>query len=217
MPNERILVVDDQKNIRFTVAQALDPLGYDVRAAVNGDDALRQLEGGDPVDLLLLDLKMPGMSGLEVLEKAVARFPHIKTIIISAHGSVDNAVDAMKLGARDFLQKPFTPQELRQAIHDVLEEVDETQDFDSSMKAAKYRARERQFDEAIALVKQAISIDPQRPEAMNLLGELQETMGDTTDAVNTYRAAWSLDPTYERARTNLDRATGPSKQRPSLE
>ncbi|MGB3615849.1 MAG: response regulator [Elainellaceae cyanobacterium] len=216
MPNERILVVDDQKNIRFTVAQALDPLGYDVRAAVNGDDALRQLEGGDTVDLLLLDLKMPGMNGLEVLKKAIAQFPHVKAIIISAHGSVDNAVDAMKLGARDFLQKPFTPQELRQAVHDVLEEGDETEDVDGLLKAAKYRARERQFDEAIALAKQAISADPQRPEAMNLLGELQETMGNSADAVSSYRAAWSLDPTYERARTNLDRATGPSKDRPSL-
>ncbi|MEO0409336.1 MAG: response regulator [Cyanobacteria bacterium P01_A01_bin.135] len=214
MPNERILVVDDQKNIRFTVAQALDPLGYDVRAAVNGDDAFRQLEGGDPVDLLLLDLKMPGMSGMEVLAKAVEQYPQIKTIIISAHGSVDNAVEAMKLGARDFLQKPFTPQELRQAVQDVLEtEAEaEAEDFDSLLKAAQTRARERQFDEAVTLVKRAISLNPQRPEAMNLLGELQETMGDKQEAVNTYRTAWSLDPTYERARTNLDRAGGGSIQ-----
>ena len=71
MPKERILVVDDQKNIRLTVTQALKPLGYDVSAAVNGDDAFRQLEEGDRVDLLLLDLKMPGMSGMEVLKKAI--------------------------------------------------------------------------------------------------------------------------------------------------
>ena len=214
MPNERILVVDDQKNIRFTVAQALDPLGYDVRAAVNGDDAFRQLEGGDPVDLLLLDLKMPGMSGMEVLAKAVEKYPHIKTIIISAHGSVDNAVEAMKLGARDFLQKPFTPQELRQAVSNVLKapETEEAEDFDSLLQSAQACARERQFDEAMTLVKKAISLDPQRAEAMNLLGELQETMGNQQEAVNTYRTAWSLDPTYERARTNLDRAGGGSMQ-----
>ncbi|MDB9525088.1 response regulator [Oscillatoria sp. CS-180] len=216
MPNESILVIDDQKNIRLTVVQALNSLGYDVRSAVDGDDALRQLEQSDSIDLLLLDLKMPGMSGLEVLKKAVEHYPHIKTIIISAHGSVDNAVEAMKLGARDFLQKPFTPQELRQAVQEVLEDVEEAEDFEGLLKAAKSCVRDRQFDEAMRLVKQAIGIAPQRPEAMNLLGELQEITGHTQEAVMAYRAAWSLDPSYKRARENLDRAGSPSQGGPSL-
>ena len=117
--NTRILVADDEKSIRLTIKQALSTQGYDVNVAVDGSTALEKLEES-PVDLLLLDIQMPGMDGIEVLQRAMAQQPSLKVIMVSAHGSIDNAVDAMKLGAADYLQKPFTPSELRETVERVL-------------------------------------------------------------------------------------------------
>jgi DNA-binding NtrC family response regulator len=219
MPNARILIVDDEKNIRLTIAQSLDPLGYEVMTALNGEDALKQLQAQE-YDLILLDLRMPGMDGLEVLQRAVEMHPDIQIVILSAHGTVDNAVEAMKLGAVDFLQKPFTPQELRGIVHQVLEHdslnTQESSSYQGAMKIAKHCARKRQFDKAIAHAKQAIGCDPSRAEAFNLLGEFQEIEGDRIEALKNYRVATDLDPTYKPAQNNLTRATRSPKSRPPL-
>ena len=119
MPNANILVADDEKSIRLTIKQALSTQGHDIRVAVDGSTALEQLKKA-PADLLLLDIQMPGMDGIEVLQAAMEQQPSLKVIMVSAHGSIDNAVDAMKLGAVDYLQKPFTPTELRETVDRVL-------------------------------------------------------------------------------------------------
>ena len=220
MSKAKILVVDDEKNIRLTVTRALEALDYFVHNAFDGKDAMKQLEL-DSYDLLLVDLKMPGMNGMEFLEKAIAKYPDIRIIIISAHGTVENAVEAMKLGAVDFLQKPFTPKELRNIVYNVLERetVSQNQDseFDRAFELAKYHASKRQFDRAIASVKQAIGFDPSRPDAFVLLGKLQETLGEQSEALRNYRVAIDLDPTYQPAQDNLERATENSnKARPTF-
>ena len=164
---------------------------------------------------------MPGMNGMEFLEKAIAIYPDIRIIIISAHGTVDNAVEAMKLGAVDFLQKPFTPKELRNTVYNVLERETTSQntdsEFDKAFELAKYHASKRQFDRSIASIKQAIGFDPARLEAFVLLGKLQETIGEQKEALRNYRVAIEIDPTYQPAKDNLDRATENSnKARPSF-
>lgn len=215
MSEVRILVVDDEKNIRLTVTQCLQPQGYTVKTAINGQEALANLEQYDP-QLMLLDLQMPGMNGLEVLEKAKELLPDLHVIMVSAHASVDNAVDAMKLGAVDFMQKPFTPKEIRELVARVLgrENVsDLPTDYDSLMSAAKNRISKRQFEEAITLVKQAIGTNPNNAEAFNLLGELLETIGDKLQAIKNYRVATDLDPAYKPAEKNLERATTSRKSR----
>jgi len=108
----RVLVVDDEKNIRLTIAQSLQKLDLEVENAVNGEEALQKIRQGD-FQLVLLDLKLPGMDGMEVLRKVRSFNKQIKILIITAHGTVENAVEAMKLGAVDFIQKPFTPDEIR--------------------------------------------------------------------------------------------------------
>ncbi len=112
------------------------------------------------------------MDGMELLKQAVAKYPEIKIVLISAHGTVDNAVEAMKFGAWDFLQKPFTPKELRNLVHNVLAtETTETEtesDYQASLKSAKNSARKRDFDNAIARAKKAIGVDPSKPEAFDL-------------------------------------------------
>ncbi len=208
MSNQRILVVDDEKNIRLTVTQALASLGYQLSAAVNGEDALKQLAEQE-FCLILLDLKLPGIDGLEVLRQVVKIRPDIKVVIISAHGTIDNAVEAMKLGAIDFIQKPFTPQELRDIISAVLDrnkvEAAQASDYDSHLTLTKRCISERHFEAATVHVRQAIGIDPSRPEAFNLLGALCELTGDSVEAMKNYRVAIDLDPTYEPAWQNLRR------------
>lgn len=215
MSEAKILVVDDEKNIRLTVTQCLQPQGYTVKTAINGQEALANLEEYDP-QLMLLDLQMPGMNGIEVLKRAKELLPDLHVIMFSAHANVENAVDAMKLGAVDFIQKPFTPKEIRELVSKVLgrENVsDLPTDYDSLMSAAKHRVSKRQFEEAITLVKQAIGVNPNNAEAFNMLGELLEVTGDSLQAKKNYRVATDLDPAYKPAQKNLERATASPKSR----
>jgi len=108
----RVLVVDDEKNIRLTIAQSLENLAVEVDNAINGEEALQKIKQDD-YRLVLLDLKLPGMDGIEVLRKIRGFNKDLKVLIITAHGTIENAVEAMKLGAVDFIQKPFTPDEVR--------------------------------------------------------------------------------------------------------
>jgi DNA-binding response OmpR family regulator len=108
----RVLVVDDEKNIRLTIAQSLEKLGLEADGAVNGEEALQKIRQ-QAYQLVLLDLKLPGMDGMEVLRQVRGSHKKLKFLIITAHGTIENAVEAMKLGAVDFIQKPFTPDEIR--------------------------------------------------------------------------------------------------------
>ena len=102
----KILVVDDEKVIRDGCYRVLSGKGYDVITAENGQAALDIL-AKEPLDIILLDLKMPVMGGEEVLEITGEEYPDIPVIIITGHGTVDTAVECMKKGAYDFITKPF--------------------------------------------------------------------------------------------------------------
>jgi len=210
MESKPVLIVDDEKNIRLTLSQSLEPLGLELDTAVNGEEALAKLKEKN-FGLILLDLRMPGMDGMEVLRQVSRLRPDIRIIIITAHGTVDSAVEAMKLGAVDFIQKPFSPTEIRDLVSRVIdrEKLDEQKadDYHSSIELAKRCIGDRNFDAATEYVRKAISLDPSYPEAFNLLGALLEIRGSNLEALKHYRAAISLDPTYEPARRNLHRAT----------
>jgi DNA-binding NtrC family response regulator len=116
-----VLVVDDEKLIRWTLQQCLATEGYRVIEAASGDDALR-LARDDPPDLMILDLRLPGTDGMTVLQEVRDFEPDLPIIIMTAHESVDSAVRAMKLGARDYVSKPLNLEELKVAIRKALEE-----------------------------------------------------------------------------------------------
>ena len=216
MPNANILVADDEKSIRLTVSQALSSQGYEVSTATDGHTALEQLQAS-PTDLLLLDIQMPGMDGIEVLQRAIAQQPSLKVIMISAHGSIDNAVDAMKLGAVDYLQKPFTPSELREVVNRVLSrESVRADDYNNQISSAENLAAARKYEDAMALVKQCIGSHPEKAAGFNLLGELLEVTGQKNEALKNYRVALDLDPTCKAASNNLSRAAMDPKSRPSF-
>src|SRR5437899_78451 len=101
----RILVVDDEEMIRETLRDILQDEGYKVDLSPNGEDALNQIRK-TKYDVVLCDIKMPKVDGLEVLEKAIALAPDLPVIMISGHGNVETAVEATKRGAFDFIAKP---------------------------------------------------------------------------------------------------------------
>ena len=109
--NFRILVVDDEKNIRSGLAKALEMDGYEVLQAEDGQEALKTLLKAE-IDLIIADLRMPKLSGEELLKKVVSAYPTVPVIILTGHGTVDNAVQAMRNGAYDFLTKPVNLERL---------------------------------------------------------------------------------------------------------
>src|SRR5512140_2745408 len=119
----KILVVDDEHLIRWSLEQNLKKQGYEVVTAGNGEDALRIVREEQP-DLILLDIQLPGMSGLEVLEKVKEFDEDIIVIMVTAHGGLETAVNAMRLGAYDYLNKPFNLDEMAIVIRKSLETSD---------------------------------------------------------------------------------------------
>lgn len=105
--NFTILIIDDEKNIREGLSAALELDGYSVKLAANGAEGIALIEKGD-IDLVITDLRMPGVSGEEVLAKVRGESPGIPVIVLTGHGSIDTAVDAMRNGAYDFLTKPLS-------------------------------------------------------------------------------------------------------------
>jgi DNA-binding response OmpR family regulator len=208
MEKKPILIVDDEKNIRLTMSQALKPLGMPVHTAANGEEALQKL-GGEPAGLVFLDLNMPGLDGMEVLRRIKERWPNVRVIMITAHGTIASAVEAMKLGAVDFLQKPFSPGDIRDLATQVLEretlQEENAADYSTLIALTKHHISDRKLDLASASARKAIAIDPSQPEVYNLLGALLDIQGDWLEAQKFYRAALDIDPTYKPAWANLER------------
>jgi DNA-binding NtrC family response regulator len=120
MKRNKILVVDDEHLIRWSLEQNLKRQGYEVVTAANGEDALQMIREEQP-DLVLLDIQMTGISGIEVLEKIKEYDEEIVVIMVTAHGGLETAVTAMRLGAYDYVSKPFNLDELSIIIKKALE------------------------------------------------------------------------------------------------
>ncbi len=128
-PTPRLLVVDDEPNMRTVLQGLLSREGYVVETAADGQAALAFLEKtGGAVQAVLTDLRMPGMDGMQLLAEITKRFPGRPVVMLTAHGTVDTAVEAMKVGAFDFVTKPFNADELRavmrKAVNTAMAELD---------------------------------------------------------------------------------------------
>jgi two-component system NtrC family response regulator len=120
MTSKRILLVDDDDNLRWVTQTQLEEAGYEVTAAEDGESALAAIAVERP-DLILTDLKMPGMSGMELLDRVHAEDPDLPVIIMTAFGTIQNAVQAVKGGAYDYLTKPIDSEDLLLVIRRALE------------------------------------------------------------------------------------------------
>lgn len=118
---KRILVAEDNRLILETVAQSLTREGYDIIRASDGKDCMDKLEGGEPVDLIITDLYMPNLSGLEVISRLNEDYKNlIPIMVLSAAGAEDNVLKAFDLGADDFMVKPFSLIELNVRVRKLL-------------------------------------------------------------------------------------------------
>lgn len=117
---DKLLIVDDEKNIREGLQRALTLDGYDVMLASDGREALDRIDEGD-IDLVITDLKMPRLSGEELMKDALENYPYLPIIILTGHGTIENAVEAMRNGAYDFITKPLNIDKLSLIVKRALE------------------------------------------------------------------------------------------------
>jgi two-component system, NtrC family, response regulator AtoC len=115
-----VLIVDDEQVLAAAMADYLARHGYATSTSGSGEQALKNLDAESP-DLVLLDYRLPRMDGLQVLRKIKESHPEIEVIMMTAHGSVENAVEAMRLGAYDYISKPVDLEELRLVAGKALE------------------------------------------------------------------------------------------------
>ncbi len=120
MPKETILVVDDERLVRWSLQQKLEQWGYHISLAEDGATALARVQLDNP-DLITLDVKLPDMTGIEVLSELRSRNVQVPVIVITAFGLVDDAVKSLKLGAYDFIEKPINFEKLENAVRNALE------------------------------------------------------------------------------------------------
>ena len=121
MAKEKILIVDDEPDIVEPLKDLLEFHGYEVSTASDGEEALKNIAGDTP-DLVLLDIRMPGMDGMEALTRITREYPGVLVIMLTAHGTIDLAVEAMKQGADGFLEKPFAD-DITEKIEEKIEEI----------------------------------------------------------------------------------------------
>jgi DNA-binding NtrC family response regulator len=214
--SHRVLIVEDEPNVRLVFRTALESTGLELATAEDGEAALKALKA-KPADLVLLDLQMPNLDGMGLLRRLRAEGNDVPVVIITAHGDVPNAVEAMKLGALDFLAKPLTPEALRAAATGVLARHARTGapareaaraaapagSAADLLDQARQALNRRKFDHAEALLGQAVDRDPRAAEAHYLLGVLHELHDKPDAAYAAYRAALNADPGYEPARLHL--------------
>lgn len=118
MSKGKILVIDDEDIVRISCSRSLVPEGYELKMAKNGPDGLKMLEE-EAFDLVLTDLKMPNMDGIEVLGTIKTKWPETDVVIVTGYQTVETAVKAIKLGAFDYIEKPFTPDSLIATVANV--------------------------------------------------------------------------------------------------
>lgn len=145
----RIFLVDDEPDITRGLSWLLESVDLPTEMFNDSRAFLARLKEYDGAACTILDLRMPGLSGLEVMEQAVARRPDIPIIFLSAHGDVPSAVRAMKLGAFDFLQKPFNPQQFLDCVNRALRLAQERhaewlRQRNNSESVSRLSARERE-------------------------------------------------------------------------
>jgi DNA-binding response OmpR family regulator len=211
MNRKRILVADDEPNIQSMVRFCLSTEGYEVDLAADGRAALDSLHRLPP-NLLLLDLAMPIMDGMAVLRELADQraIPEVRVVVMTAHGSVKTAVQAVRLGASDFLEKPFRPEDLRLSVASVLDESthaaqDRAEDYDGVLAQVRQFLRAGRLDAAEGELMRAGTITDIDPSFLNLAGVIHEAHGRRSSAKRFYEKALVSDPTYEPAKQNINR------------
>lgn len=201
----RIFLVDDEDDVTRGLSWLLESVGLQAQAFALAEPFLAALDAENLPACVVLDLRMPGLSGLEVMERLVQRRPDIPIVFLSAHGDIPSAVRAMKLGAFDFLQKPFNPQQfldcIQRARRHALERHGEWLrrcDYDASL--ARLSAREREVLKQMLdggsskEIGRQLDISPKTVDVhrANILRKLE--IGSARELSSRFRAAIPREP-----------------------
>lgn len=178
---KKALVVDDTKNIRKLLTSALELKDYIVTEAVSGPEALKILSS-EVFDIIFLDIKMPILSGTEVLKRIRKDGIFTTVIIMTAFPTIKNAVDCTKLGAVEYLLKPFTVDKINILLNRITCNEDENiKTLQNLMKGVKKLIQLKKFEDAIVILNKALSLDATNPEIYKCLSECYECLGDTAN------------------------------------
>lgn len=212
-----VLVVDDEKVIRDGCSRLLGREGYSVLTAVNGQEALEVL-ASESVDLILCDLVMPVMGALEVLEEVKAKHPDLPLIIITGHGTVSNAVEAMKRGAYDFITKPFRADHMILVINRALEkytlerrarelQAAQAQNlYDLAMEKSRIRSIINCMADGVMVTNRELEIVLHNPALTRLL-ELPTSLAEPA-VLSKYLAEENLEQGLETILNTSDKEAG---------
>ena len=176
---KKVLIVDDTKNIRLLLTTCLELYGFEVLSTNNGKAAIELFKNED-LDLAFLDIKLPEMSGTEVLR--VIRNLNINTpvIIMTAFATVKNAVECTKLGAVAYLQKPFTAEKVKNILSEIYISLDNS--ILDKQKKAEDLIICNKLNEAYDLLKGILSLDPCCSKTYELIGKVHELKGEEDKA-----------------------------------
>ena len=205
MSNGKIFIIDDERTIRLTFRLALETDGYEVQEAASAEEAVKGFQT-QKFDLVVLDLRLGEDSGLDVLAAMRQRGIQTPTVMITAYGSIRNAVRAMQLGAIDFLEKPIEPVALRQLVGEVVGrhratpervELGSTEDF---LREAKRLINLQSFELAGRMVAEALSFDERSADrAQTCKACCTRSAGTTTPPRKSYGRAIKLDARHPAA------------------
>jgi len=219
MAQIRILIIDDEINIAKTIAATFSKSEYLVELCHDGAEGLKKLQTAE-WDIVFLDIRLPGLDGMQILKQIYDDKIPVNVIMITAYGSIENAVQAMKYGAVDFVPKPLEPEVLREIVRKIIarhlfteQNVAEYQEF---IELTKLHIKQREYQKAHAAIKQAIAQKPEAAEAYNLLGAINEVLGDNIAAAQAYQMAIKFDAHYAPALENLKRITSMEANSASL-
>jgi two-component system nitrogen regulation response regulator NtrX len=184
MPKSRILVIDDEAAIRDSLKMTLEYEGYEFLAAATGQEGLALIERESP-DLVLLDVKMPGMDGLEVLDRVRAINDALPVVVVSGHGTISTAVEATKKGAFDFIEKPFASDRVLVSLRNALDQR-RLRDENRSLKKA-VEVRHQMIGESPALRQVTAAIARAAPTNATVLIQGESGVGKELVARTIHR------------------------------
>lgn len=184
MPKARILVIDDDAAIRDSLRMMLEYEGYEVLSAATGQDGLSQAERESP-ELVLLDVKMPGMDGIEVLDRLRAMNETLPVVVVSGHGTISTAVEATKKGAFDFIEKPFASDRVLVSLRNALDQR-RLRDENRSLKKA-VEVRHQMIGESGALKQVMAAIGRAAPTMATVLIQGESGVGKELVARTIHR------------------------------
>jgi CheY-like chemotaxis protein len=202
----RILVVDDEKNIRLTIQHSLMAADYEVETAGNGLEGLEKFRDGH-FDLILMDLRMPQINGIEMLREIREKDKHTAAVVITAYLTIDTLLEAFSLGVSDYIRKPFSPNDVRETVRRVL--ARETLDIEhatpetTNLEFARKALAGQDISKAMELARTAIEKNSNNPDAMAFLGILQHLSGDVPAAEQSFHEALLVDPQHQLSRDYL--------------